>query len=112
MSIEQLQKDIADARAKYQAAAQEKESVWRPLSNKVTSLQKELTAEIASGAGACEKCGAPAHGMFRFPQTPKGMDQIKLVEISCSRLCKVSTVDQDREKAVEKWNAQYARKVS
>jgi hypothetical protein len=50
--------------------------------------------------------------MFRFPQTPKGMDQIKLVEISCSRLCKVSTVDQDREKAVEKWNAQYARKVS
>lgn len=109
MSIEQLQKDIAAAKAAYVAKAQDLESTWRPLSARVVALQKELTAEIASGAKACGNCGAPAHGLFRFPQTPKGVPQIRLVEIACSRLCRVSVVDQDREKAVTAWNEQYGK---
>jgi hypothetical protein len=112
MSIERLQKDISEAKAKYQAAAQEKESVWRPLSNRVVALQKDLTAEIASGALECDSCGAPARGLFRYPQTPKGVPQIKLVEIACSKLCRLAVVDQDREKAVAAWNLQYGRRVS
>lgn len=107
--IAELRAQMTEARAAYQAKAQEKESVWRPLSNRVRELAARYNEALVAGARACGTCGQPAMGVERKIQV-SATKVLDAYQIGCSGRCTHSTIDTDRDKAVAEWNERLAVK--
>lgn len=92
-----IRDDLTAALVAYQAKAQEAESVWRPLADRVKALQTELHQAIATGAVPCSRCGAAPIGL-RHPRFTRGKGNSAtyrhVFEVGC-RAC-ADTPEDDR----------------
>lgn len=105
---EEIRTELASAKEAYDKVALGAESEWRPYSNQIKALQKELSDCISEGAKPCPHCGGQPIGLRHVHLAPFGANQsveFFIYEIGCP--CKDSlemSMSPDRETAVAMWN--------
>lgn len=122
--MEAIRAELRAASDAYLAArdADERESVWRPLSDQVKARSQELAGTIAAGADDCPDCKTAPHGLRHVRATQQGGEvhfyhTVEIGCLGCPKKAVASTppepsgpdleqyAEATRARAVEKWNA-------